>query len=99
MTSNPAILGEVASALTAKFSSQRCELESFDSGAEMLRIYHADRYFVIAFDGHNYWVDEPKEQDGFTSSFRFRFPDLGSARDALLRMMSAQPVSQIRSAG
>lgn len=80
--------------------SQRSELESFDSGAEMVRIYFADRFFVIAFDGQNYWVDEPKEQDGFTSSFRYRFSDLGSACDALIRMMSsAQSVSQVRSAG
>jgi hypothetical protein len=100
MISQPTILGEVASELTTRFPSQRCEQESFDSGAEMLRIYHADRYFVIAFDGQSFWVDEPSEQNGFTSSFRNQFADLGSAREALFRMMSSVPsVSRVRSAG
>ena len=51
MTGKQPKLGEVATALTASFPSQRSELESFDSGAEMVRIYHADRFFVTAFDG------------------------------------------------
>jgi hypothetical protein len=95
MKAEKAILSEIENALTARFPSHQSKLVLFDSGAELLRTYHADRYFLIAFDGLNFWVDEPNEQDGFTSSFRYQFSDLGSARDGLFRMMSSS--SQMRS--
>lgn len=90
MIVKPAKLVCVEDELGRKFSQPfRTELESFESGAELLRVYFANSYFVIAFDGKGFWVDEPKAEDGFTSSFRYQFSDLSSASEGLIRMMSS----------
>jgi hypothetical protein len=88
---NLASLSDLNEELKARYSPVWTELETFDSAAQMLRIHYQDRYFVIAMTAPNsVCLDEPRDDDGLTSSFRHRFENLALASEALWRMMSSE---------
>lgn len=85
-------LFELECKLKNQYSPILTELELFDYGAEVLRIYCKNRYFIVAvINGDCVLMDEPNEDDGFTSSFRHRFANIALATEALLKLIDSEP--------
>jgi hypothetical protein len=95
MSNDAQVLLERARALSVsleqQFPGSKAELEDFPSGAFMLNVRRAGRFFVLAYIRSSSWfgVDEVRDEDGFGDHYRFGSQSFDEAARELERLLAA----------